>query len=153
MNGKGDVNRYNNYTKLPEMAVIVEAKKLERHTLTIASNDKRFPKKYRIVFVNRILDEAFNITGFLMEANDYVLGDLSERPLRFRAQKAAIRNCRLLIHHIETAHDMSLINADSFSFWVGMANGVRNRIAAWHLSDKKRAASMDAEKSPMAERG
>jgi hypothetical protein len=148
MNGKEDVKKYNNYTKLPEMAVIVEAKKLERHTLALTSNEKRFPKKYRIVFVNRILDEAFNITGLLMEANDYVLGDLNERPLRYRAQKSALRNCRLLIHHIETSHDMNLISADSFSFWVEMANGVRNRIAAWHLSDKKRAASMDAEKSP-----
>jgi hypothetical protein len=101
-----------------------------------------------MTLVNRMIDEALNITGFLMEANDYVLGDLNERPLRYRAQKSAIRNCRLLIHHIETAHDMGFINADSFTFWAGMANGVRNRIAAWHSSDKNRAAKMDEEKRP-----
>jgi hypothetical protein len=146
MQGKADAKT--NYNKLPEMAVVVEAKKLEKHTLTVTSSERHFPKKYRMTLVNRMIDEALNITGFLMEANDYVLGDQNERPLRYRAQKSAIRNCRLLIHHIETAHDMGFINSDSFTFWAGMANGVRNRIAAWHLSDKNRAAKMDEEKRP-----
>jgi hypothetical protein len=146
MNGNGrEAKRYDEYKRLPEMAVVVEAKKLERHTLVVTSNERHFPKKYRITLVNRMIDEAFNIVGFLMEANDYVLGDINERPLRYRAQRAAIRNCRLLIHHIETAHDMNFINADSFSFWVKMANGVRNRIAAWHLSDKNRAVKIDSD--------
>jgi hypothetical protein len=146
MSGYGrETKRYDEYKRLPEMAVIVEAKKLERHTMLITSSERRFPKKYRINFVSRMIDEAFNVTGFLMEANDYVLGDIHERPFRYRAQRAAIRNCRMLIHHIETAHDLGFISADSFSHWVEVANSVRNRIAAWHLSDKNRAVKMDNE--------
>jgi PleD family two-component response regulator len=145
MNRERQEKRYEEYKRLPEMAVIVEAKKLECHTLKLTISEHHFPKKYRITMVNRMMDEAFNVTGFLMEANDYVLKDINERPFRYRAQRAAIRNCRLLIHHIETAHEMGFINADSFTFWVGMANGVRNRIAAWHLSDKSRAAKIDNE--------
>jgi hypothetical protein len=140
-----ETKRYNEFKRLPDMAVVVEAKKLERHTLVATSNERHFPKKYRITLVNRMLDEAFNIVSYLMEANDYVLNDIHERPLRYRAQRSAIRNCRLLIHHIETAHELGFINANSFSFWAEMANSVRNRVAAWHLSDKNRAAKMDNE--------
>jgi hypothetical protein len=145
MNNGKDAKRYNEFKRLPEMAVVAEAKKLERHTLETTSGDRRFPKKYRMNLVNRMLNESISITVFLVEANDYILGDLNERPLRYQAQKSAIRNCRMLIHHIEMAHEMGFINADSFTYWVTMANGVRNRIAAWHLSDKKRAVKMDNE--------
>jgi hypothetical protein len=132
--------------KLPEMEVITEAKKLERHTLILTSNEKRYPKKYRITFVNRIQAEALDITGDLMEANDLLLNDEVERELRFRAQRSALRNCRRLIHHIETSLDMGMIDAGSFEYWAKMANDVRNMAAAWYQSDKKRAAKIDAQK-------
>ncbi len=132
--------------KLPEMEVITEAKKLEKHTLILTSNEKRYPKKYRITFVNRIQAEALDVTGDLMEANDLLLNDDTERELRFRAQRSALRNCRRLIHHIEISHEMGMIDAGSFEYWARLANNVRNMAAAWYQSDKKRAAKIDAQR-------
>jgi len=129
-----------NKAKFREMEVVTEAKKLEHHTMTITSNEKRYPKKYRFCMVNRMQEYALNIIGDLMEANDMSLSDHGERPLRLRLQRSALRNCRLLLHYIELSYNMEFINAESFEYWSKMANSVRNMIGAWYLSDKNRVS-------------
>jgi hypothetical protein len=134
--------------RMKEMEVITEAKRLEKHTLTLTSNEKRYPKKYRVTLCARMQNEAFDILGCLTEVNDMDLKQPIERELRFRAHRAAIRNCRALIHHIELSFDMKFVDSDSFDFWAKMANSVRNMAAAWYKSDKNRAERMDEENSP-----
>jgi hypothetical protein len=134
--------------KLKEMEVITEAKKLEKHTLILTSNEKHYPKKYRISLCARMQNESFDVVSYLAEVNDMDLKRPTERELRFRAHRAAIRNCRALIHHIELSFDMKFIDSDSFAFWAKMANSVRNMAAAWYKSDKNRAERMDVENSP-----
>jgi len=134
--------------KLPELKVLTEARKLEKHTLILTGNEKRFPKKYRVTLCARMQVEAFDIVSNITEANDYKLSEKEERHLRLMAQRAALRNCRNLINHIELAFNMRFIDSGSFSYWSNMANATRNMLAAWYKSDKNRAENADADNRP-----
>jgi hypothetical protein len=139
--------------KLKEMEVITEAKKLEKHTLILTGNEKHYPKKYRITLCARMQNEAFETVACLTEANDMDMRRQGERELRLRSHRAAIRNCRALIHHIELSFELRFIDSGSFAFWAKMANSVRNMAAAWYKSDKNRAERLDEENSPEGKSG
>jgi hypothetical protein len=134
--------------KAAELKVLTEARELEKHTLIITGNEKRFPKKYRVTLCARMQSEASDIVSGITEANDYMLNNKDERPLRFTAQRSAMRNCRNLINHIELAYKMRFIDSASFSHWSKMTDTVRNMLAAWYKSDRNRADNADAENSP-----
>lgn len=125
--------------KLPEMQVMTKAKELELHSIRKSDSSKCYPKKYRFTLVNRIQNEALNITDALLEVNDLLLNDDFERPERFRAHRSALRACRKLLRLIELSHDLGLIDNDAFAYWSTMASDVRNMAAAWYKSDMKRA--------------
>jgi len=132
-------------SKIAELKVLTEARKLEKHTLIITGNEKRFPKKYRITLCARMQVEAFDVVSNITEANDYSLNKKDEQDLRFTTQRSAMRNCKNLINHIELSYSMRFIDSASFSFWSNMANSVRNMLAAWYKSDKNRAEYANAE--------
>lgn len=132
-------------SKIAELKVLTEARKLEKHTLIITGNEKRFPKKYRITLCARMQVEAFDVVSNITEANDYSLNKKDEQNLRFTAQRSAMRNCKNLINHVELAYSMHFIDAASFAYWSNMANSVRNMLAAWYKSDKNRAENANVE--------
>jgi len=132
-------------SKIAELKVLTEARKLEKHTLIITGNEKRFPKKYRITLCARMQVEAFDVVSNITEANDYSLNRKDEQNLRFMAQRSAMRNCKNLINHVELAYSMKFMDAASFAYWSNMANTVRNMLAAWYKSDKNRAENANAE--------
>lgn len=132
--------------KLPEMQVVTKAKELELHSIRKSNSSKCYPKKYRFTLVNRIQNEALNITDALLEVNDLLLSDEIERAMRFRAHRSALRACRKLLRLIELSHDLGLIDDDAFAYWSTMASDVKNMEAAWYKSDMKRAPAT-AQKS------
>lgn len=124
------------------MQVITDAKELQRHTYKKVRNLNVFPKKDRML-ADQMFSEACAIVVDLMAANDHLLNDPEEREQRFKAQRSALRNCRLLINDIELAHELlSGLDDDAFAYWSTKAAGVKNQTAAWYKSDRERAAKM-----------
>lgn len=52
-----------------ELQVIVLAKRMMKHSISMANNQNRFSKKYRFSLVNTIQDDARNIVRCLLMAN------------------------------------------------------------------------------------
>lgn len=125
-----------------EMDVIINARKLLRHSYAKVRNQQTFPKKDRRL-ADEIFSEALAVVADLTEANEYRLAEKSERERRFEAQRSALRHLRLLIANIELAHDiLQGLGENAFSFWAQLAATVKNQAAAWYKSDTRRAASM-----------
>ena len=124
------------------MQVITDAKELQRHTYKKVRNLTVFPKKDRML-ADQMFREACALVVDLMAANDYLLNDPEEREKRFKAQRSALRNCRLLINDIELAHELlSGLDDDAFTYWATKAAGVKNQTAAWYKKDRERAAKL-----------
>lgn len=125
------------------MQVITDAKELRKYTYKKVRNLNVFPKKDRML-ADKMFREACELVADLMAANDHLLNNPEDRELRFKAQRSALRNCRLLIDDIELAHDiLPGLGDDAFTYWSRLAAGVKNQTAAWYKSDRERAAKMD----------
>jgi len=129
--------------KLPDMKVVLEAWKLELHTMTITSSDKRFPKKYRFSLCQKLQTTALEIACYLLEANEINLKDKEARKDRFNYQNIVMRKCKVIMHLIELSFRLKIINSDSFEFWARMANNIKNMCAKWQESDLKRIINID----------
>lgn len=121
------------------MKVVTKAKELVLYTIQKTDNGRVFPKKYRFSLVNRIQDASLNIIDALLEVNDLSLTDDTERAMRFRAHRAALRACRKLLYLIELSHELAIIDDDTFAYWGTQTSSVKNMSAAWYKSDMKRA--------------
>jgi hypothetical protein len=128
------------------MKVIVEAWNLEMHTLTVTSNARHFPKKYRFSLCAQLQIAALEISKNLIEANEIDLKVKEKRQERSNLQAVAMRKCKVVLHYIELSMKMKLISAETFEYWARMANNVKNMCAKWQSSDLERAKNFDAHK-------
>jgi len=130
--------------KLPTMKVVMEAWTLEEYTLTVTSNARHFPKKYRFSLCQEIQRTALEVGRNLLEANEIDLRIKAKRNERSNFQFIAMRKCKVLLHYIELSKRMKLISDNTFEYWARMANNVKNMCAKWQKSDLDRAAQFDA---------
>jgi len=129
--------------KLPDMKIVLEAWKLEEHTMTITSSEKRFPKKYRFSLCYKLQNTSLEIACFLLEANEIDLKDKERRGERFNFQNIVMRKCKVLMHLIELSNRLNIISVDSFEYWARMPNNIKNMCAKWQTSDLKRIQNID----------
>lgn len=61
-----------------KMAVVEQAEELAGYTLKMATNEKRFPKRYRWCFTSKLCDTALELTELVHEANGIFAKDKSE---------------------------------------------------------------------------
>jgi len=127
--------------KKSEMSVIRQAAGLEVYTARAVFNFKIFPKKYRPVFTEKILDHVFDINDGIIDANELDLRIGYERTERHKSQRTALRACKKLMNRIHTAHELGIIDDDKFKHWVQLVVNVKNLLGAWAKSDEKRGFS------------
>ena len=133
-------------TKQPDMKIVMEAWQLEEYTLTITSNARRYPKKYRFSLCQEIQRTALEIGRYLLEANEMDLRIKESRKERSDYQNIVMRKSKVLLHYIELSKRMKFINDNTFEYWVRMTNNIKNMCAKWQVSDKERASRLDTHK-------
>lgn len=121
-----------------ELQVIVLAKRLLKHTVKIANNQNRFPKKFRFSLVNPIQEDARNILRNLIMANHMHVNKADELKQRLSYQLEAICLCDLLLLNIEIALDESCIGDDSCEYWARLVLDVKRMAILWRNSDLKK---------------
>lgn len=121
-----------------ELQVIVLAKRMMKHSILMANNQNRFPKKYRFSLVNAIQDDARNIVCCLLMANHMHTGDTEQLRQRLEYQLEAICLCDLLLLNIEIALDEHCIGDDSCEYWTRLVMDVKRMAISWRNSDMKR---------------
>ena len=118
--------------------VLESAKELAGYTIKITSNEKKFPKRYRLSIVNKIQDKAFYIVDCLIMANEIYPNTKPEYEQRILYQKQARAACRSMMTMMEIAASTFNVNAGTLQYWTKMARDVRNHTTAWIKKDVDR---------------
>ncbi len=118
-----------------EMQVIIKAKELSAYTLSITSNSKNFPKKYRFTLVDKMLTKSFNIYESLLEANRT---RIENKIIRGDLQTKAITYCEELQFYIELSLGQNIITPKRAEYWSSLVTDIKRMTIAWRKRDKDR---------------
>lgn len=121
-----------------ELTVIVKAKEMAAHTLSLTNNEKVFPKRYRLTLTNKIVDKAFEVYTLLYEANEIYPHNGRELEMRQNKQRQAMAYCRSMMAMIDIAKETFNLSADKVAYWAKMIFEVRSLAAAWARKDADR---------------
>lgn len=123
-----------------EFLLITKAKDLVKHTLRMTNNSKRYPKKFRFEFVNRMQGLALDIFELIQSANELNINDPAELKERLYMQNKAITKCKTLSFFIELSFEEEdiKINDKQCKTWTRYILDVQYMAIRWHSRDKER---------------
>lgn len=119
-------------------SIVVDAKELAGFTIRVTSNEKNFPKRYRMSVVNKIQERAISIVEELTIANEIYPDTKEEFAARRLHQKEARASCRALILLVEIAANTFQIRSSTFTSWVKQTTDLQKHITTWIRSDDNR---------------
>lgn len=111
-----------------------KAAELMQYTITITSNKKRYPPKYKML-IERIQNKCMDIYEYLIEANRLDLNLYKKE--RKLLQTKAITTCDKLSKFIEISINLNLIGTDTAAYWQKKINDVKYMTISWQNSDRK----------------
>lgn len=107
------------------MKVFDRAMELIDYTMTITDNTKRFPKKARFTFVDRMQNLTLDIYKKLVMVNELPAG------ARKTNQIEILGDINVLLALIEICHKRQYINVRTMETWVKKSMDVKYLTAAW----------------------
>ena len=126
------------------LTVLIDAQQLAAYTVLLCSDEKRFPKKYRLSFTSDIEKEAVNIVASTSEAN----ADKESYKLRRTYQQKAIAQVAGVQARMQVAYKLfpqlkTMGEADkkkkiNIAYWSGLLYKVKTGLLAWKKSDAER---------------
>lgn len=118
--------------------VLPVAEKLIDYTLDLTDNAKRFPKRVRFSITNKIQGHVMAIYDGLLEANEiFPIRTEADRTERLRLQRAALTECKKLLHMIELSKKRSYIDKDTFDYWTKLTLDVKFMTAKWYKAEQE----------------
>lgn len=118
--------------------ILLKAKELAGYTLRITSNEKHFPKRYRLTVTNKMQEMSVNIVNWLIMANEIYPETKQEREERTLLQKKARAECRAMLTMMEIAADTFSIRPETLREWTDKTTKLKNQTTRWILADKER---------------
>ncbi|MFR3736815.1 MAG: four helix bundle protein [Anaerococcus obesiensis] len=104
----------------------------------MTENSRRFPKKYRFTFVNRMQNIALDIYELINTANELNTNDPEALKERLKLQNEAITKCKTLLFLITLCLENESIALDDrqAETWARYVLNVKNMAIKWHIRDK-----------------
>ena len=123
-----------------DFQLLTKAKDLTNHTMKITDNPRRFPKKYRFTFVNRMQNISLDIYELINTANELNTNDEEALKERLKLQNLAITKCKTLLFLITLYLENENIGIDDrqAEYWARYVLNVKNMAVSWHMKDKQR---------------
>lgn len=123
-----------------DFQLLTKAKDLANHTIKITDNPRRFPKKYRFTFVNRMQNISLDIYELINTANELNTNDEEALKERLKLQNLAITKCKTLLFLITLCLENENIGIDDrqAEYWAMYVLNVKNMAVSWHMKDKQR---------------
>ena len=128
--------------------MLIDAQQLAAYTVLLCSDEKRFPKKYRLSFTSDIEKEAVNIVASTSEANAVFVSDKESYKLRRTYQQKAIAQVAGVQARMQVAYKLfpqlkTMGEADkkkkiNIAYWSGLLYKVKTGLLAWKKSDAER---------------
>ena len=115
-----------------------KAIELADYTITICSNEKHFPKRYRWCLTNKIVDTATDIMSDINTANSIYVSTKGDYELRRKFQTRALAYTARLLGLMELAYIKFNISDKRIKHWTQLAVDVRELIKKWRKSDNNR---------------
>jgi len=118
------------YTRTNELAI---------YTVTICSNEKHFPKRYRWCITNKIVESALTINNCVAAANSIYIadGDEDAKKLRKQYQIKALAETYALLSMIDMAYRTFGIESSRIEFWARLVKEVQTLLRSWKKSENK----------------
>lgn len=115
------------------------ARELAAYTIKICKNKKIFLPEYQSALTDDIIRTAKDIYIDVWTANNIrVQKDGTGKKWRLDLQRRAFLQCNNLLAMISLARQLFHLRGKRVEFWSGKTIEVRDKISAWHASDKKR---------------
>lgn len=118
-----------------ELTVITKARDLADYTVTICSNEKYFPKRYRWCLTGKIVNSAIEIHMLCLKANAVYVRDDEDYQLRKRYQTMALSETYALEGVMDIAYRTFGVDADRIDTWSRKLHDVQNLIRAWRKKE------------------
>lgn len=121
-----------------EFLLLVKTKDLIEYTLEVTDNSKRFPKKYRFTFVNRMQNIVLDIYELINTANELNTNNKDTLTERLKLQNEAITKCKTMLFLIDLCLKKESIGIDhrQAEVWSKHVCNVKNMTINWHVKDK-----------------
>ena len=120
-----------------KLNVIEKSKDLFDRTLTLTTNRKKFPAKFRTL-VNRMQNKSMDIYETLMDANSKKLYIPKEKEERIKLLSSVITYCNELNLYIEVSQNHNLISMESCEAWSKLCGDVKYMTISLRSADEKR---------------
>lgn len=121
-----------------ELTVILKARELTVYTMTVCSNEKRFPKRYRWCMTAKIVNEAQDLLRKLTFANS-LRADCAEDWQRRRSmQQEAMAHSFCLLTEVNLAFEFFGLPENEIRHWTGLIAEVQRLLKTWQKSDAAR---------------
>jgi hypothetical protein len=116
--------------KNQEMTVFVKAKDLIEYTFAMTGNAKRFPKKTRFTFVDRMQNIALDIYSNLLKTNELPVSQRKE------LQIGILSDIKILLFLVELSNRKGYVGSKQCTIWAKKILDVKHLTAAWMARTK-----------------
>ena len=124
--------------KQGEMIVFTKTRELATYTITICSNEKNFPKRYRWCITSKIVEEALSIETNASKANSVFVHDNYDYQLRKRYQSLAIASTHAMLSMIDIAYRVFGIDGKRVAYWTNLIKEVQILLCNWKKSEEEK---------------
>jgi len=121
-----------------KLEVQTKAIELAKYTITICSNEKHFPKRYRWCLTSKIVDAATEIVGDINTANSIYVTTKGDYELRRKYQTNALAYTARILGLIQLAYVQFSIDGKRIKHWTQLVVDVRELLKMWRKSDRQR---------------
>jgi hypothetical protein len=113
-----------------KLTVLIKAKELIEYTFCMTESTKRFPKKTRFTFINRMQNLSLDIYSKLLKINEMPVSQRREH------QIDVLSDIKVLLFLIEFSKQKGYISSKQCIIWTSKTLDIKNLTAAWMTKTK-----------------
>lgn len=119
------------------LRILPVAEDLIDYTLDVTDNAKRYPKKVRFTFVDRIQNIVLEVYDDLLAANEiFPIWTQKDKADRLTLQRNALTACKRLLFFVKLSKKRHYIDEGAFDTWTSKVLDVKVMAAAWYNAEQ-----------------
>jgi hypothetical protein len=128
-----------------KLQVLKLVQELAAYTLRVCKNEKVFPKSYRWLLTQKLVNEAVDTLGCVTRANSVKVETSADYEYRRQQQIEAHAHVNSLLSFVDLAYNVLNIDSRRVEYWTGLAVEADNKILAWANSTKRQYKELGKE--------
>ena len=131
-----------------KLQVLLLASNLSVYTLKVCKNEKVFPKAYRWLLTQKIVEETIEAQNCIRRANSTKLPDKDSEEgrqayyYRYSQQRTAYAHYESILGMLDLAFNTLPIETSRIEYWTGCIVEIEEKLRAWTKSDKQRVSKV-----------